>query len=257
MKFTVLGSGGALRIPRACCSCPVCREARLKGFPYKRLGQSLFLHEGCVLFDTPEDINEELNLHGIVDVLRIFYSHWHPDHTLGCRIIETLMDDNADKAPILVHMPPERISITLNDNSIFPYFEELGYCKTNTDTTVSLNNISVRRIPLQNGFASAFMITQAEKRVLYCPCHAMYLPVSEELFHADLAILGLGYVNYSADGMTSFSRDILPLIDKIKPLRVVFTHIEETDGLGFEDFQRMQQEYENLQFAYDGMRITV
>lgn len=83
MKFTILGSGGAIRIPRACCSCKVCKEARLKGFPYKRLGQSLFLHEDSILFDTPEDINEELNIHNVDEVKHIFYSHWHPDHTLG------------------------------------------------------------------------------------------------------------------------------------------------------------------------------
>lgn len=66
MKFTILGSGGAMRIPRACCTCSVCMEARQKGFPYKRLGQSLFLHNGHILFDTPEYINEELNSHSIV-----------------------------------------------------------------------------------------------------------------------------------------------------------------------------------------------
>lgn len=45
MRFTILGSGGAIRIPRAGCTCSICEEARQKGFPYKRLGQSLFLHD--------------------------------------------------------------------------------------------------------------------------------------------------------------------------------------------------------------------
>ena len=42
MKFIMLGSGGYIRIPRACCNCKVCKEAREKGYPYKRLGQSLY-----------------------------------------------------------------------------------------------------------------------------------------------------------------------------------------------------------------------
>jgi len=45
MKFTILGSGGAVRIPKACCTCAIWKEARQKGFPYKRLGQSLFLND--------------------------------------------------------------------------------------------------------------------------------------------------------------------------------------------------------------------
>ncbi len=36
MKITILGSGGCVSTPRACCNCPVCTEARQKGFPYAR-----------------------------------------------------------------------------------------------------------------------------------------------------------------------------------------------------------------------------
>lgn len=97
MEFTILGSGGALRIPRACCNCTICEEAREKGFPYKRLGTSLFLHDEAILFDTPVDINEELNIHKIYDVKSIFYSHWHPDHTLGCNIVEILREGCKEK----------------------------------------------------------------------------------------------------------------------------------------------------------------
>ena len=204
MNFTVLGSGGAIRIPRACCSCSVCREARIKGFPYKRLGQSLFLHEECILFDTPEDINEELNTHHISDVKRVFYSHWHPDHTLGCRIIEVLMEGRNDKAPIQVYMPPEKIELTFNKtNSLFDFYQYLGYADINNkDTDVTLGRVSIKRIRLLNNFAYAFLIEDGHKRVLYCPCHAMYLPSMDALKDVDLLIMGVGYMNDTADDVT-------------------------------------------------------
>lgn len=258
MKFTILGSGGAIRIPRACCSCNVCKEARMKGIPYKRLGQSLFLHDECILFDTPEDINEELNTYNIDDVKHIFFTHWHPDHTLGCRIIETLMDDRNNKPSIITYMPSELIEITINkDNSIFPFYEYLGYCKINTDKIIDFSNISIERIKLLNEFAYAYLIIEEGKKVLYCPCHSMYLPAFEELFNVDLIIMGLGYINYMAEGITSFKRDNLPIIEKLKPKKVVFTHIEESDGLNYDDFKKLEQEYETFEFAYDGMCINV
>jgi phosphoribosyl 1,2-cyclic phosphate phosphodiesterase len=258
VRFTVLGSGGAIRIPRACCSCKVCQEARIKGFPYKRLGQSLFLHEESILFDTPEDINEELNIHGIDDVKHIFFTHWHPDHTLGCRIIETLMDSKSNKSPIVAYMPPEKIEITINkDNSIFSFYEYLGYCKVNTDRIINFKNITIERIKLLNGFAYAYMIKEADKRVLYCPCHSMYLPISEELFNLDLIIMGFGYINYLADDITNFKRDNLPVIEKLKPKKVIFTHIEEDNKLSFDDYKELEEEYTNFIFAYDGMNIDI
>jgi phosphoribosyl 1,2-cyclic phosphate phosphodiesterase len=258
MNFTILGSGGAIRIPRACCNCNVCIEARAKGIPYKRLGQSLFLHDEHILFDTPEDINEELNLHNIDDVKHIFYSHWHPDHTLGSRIIETLMDSNTNKSPIITYMPHEQIDIAINkDNSLFSFYEYLDYCKINTDNTISFKNITIERINLLNEFAYAYIIKEADKKVLYCPCHSMHLPILEKLLNADLIIMGLGYINYTADNITSFKRDNLPIIKKLKPRKVVFTHIEESDGLSFDDFKKLEEQYENLIFSYDGMQIII
>lgn len=52
MNVIILGSGGCVSTPRACCSCRVCTEARQKGFPYARTGCSV-----NILIDTPKDIN--------------------------------------------------------------------------------------------------------------------------------------------------------------------------------------------------------
>jgi phosphoribosyl 1,2-cyclic phosphate phosphodiesterase len=259
MRFTILGSGGAIRIPRACCSCKICQEARLKGFPYKRLGQSLYLHEESILFDTPEDINEELNIHNVDDVKYIFYSHWHPDHILGCRIIEVLMNNKNDKVPLNIYMPPEKIEIRLNkSNSIFSFYEQLGYCKIiNIDSNIIIDKISVKRIKLLNNFACAFLIQDANKKVLYCPCHSMYLPTVDELYNVDLLILGLGYMNTIEDGVTNFKRDNLRIINALKPQKVIFTHIEEVDGLNYDDYKKLEQKYSNFIFAYDGMNINL
>jgi len=259
MRFTILGSGGAIRIPRACCSCKVCEEARLKGFPYKRLGQSLFLHDESILFDTPEDINEELNIHNVNEVKNIFYSHWHPDHTLGCRIIETLMDSRDDKTPINVYMPPENIEITFNkNNSIYSFYEHLDYCKIiNKNSNVVLGKISIKRIKLLNNFAYAFLIEDENKKVLFCPCHSMYIPIIDELHNVDMLIMGLGYINTIEDDVTNFQRDNLRIINGLNPKKVIFTHIEETDGLSFDDLKNLEQKYSNFTFAYDGMNIDL
>ena len=90
MKFTVVGSGGCVSLPRPLCRCPICAEAREKGAPYSRHGCSLYLHGANMLVDTPEDICGALNLTMPPAVDIISYSHWDPDHTLGMRVIEQL-----------------------------------------------------------------------------------------------------------------------------------------------------------------------
>ena len=93
MNVIILGSGGCVSTPRACCSCRVCTEARQKGFPYARTGCSLFIKDANILIDTPEDINASLNNAGIQKIEHILYSHCDPDHTMGMRIVEQLKMD--------------------------------------------------------------------------------------------------------------------------------------------------------------------
>ena len=35
MKLKIIGSGGCVSTPRPCCNCPICVEARKKGFPMR------------------------------------------------------------------------------------------------------------------------------------------------------------------------------------------------------------------------------
>ncbi len=90
MNLIILGSGGCTPIPRPGCTCPVCEEAREEGIPYARTGPSLFLEDINALFDTPEDVCQQLTRETIQTVNHIFYTHWHPDHTLGMRIVEQM-----------------------------------------------------------------------------------------------------------------------------------------------------------------------
>lgn len=45
MRFTIVGSGGCVALPRPLCMCKVCEEARIKGIPYFRCGCILFLED--------------------------------------------------------------------------------------------------------------------------------------------------------------------------------------------------------------------
>lgn len=258
MKFKFLGTGGAIRIPKACCNCNICIEARQKGIPYKRLGQSLFLYNESILFDTPEDINEELNIHNISNVKNIFFSHWHPDHTLGCRIIEILNKNKLN--PLNVYMPKENIEHFLNkQNPIFSYFENTGFCNIfKSNYPQNFNEITVSRIKLLNNFSYAFLITEKSKKVLYCPCHSNCIPIKKDFFDLDLLIMNLGtFQNNISSLETNFEADNIRIIKKLNPKKTIFTHIEESYNLNYNDCINLQSEYNNIIFAFDGMEYIV
>jgi phosphoribosyl 1,2-cyclic phosphate phosphodiesterase len=88
MKFTILGSGGCMIIPKPLCQCRICQEARDKGVPYERTGPSAFLHDINLLIDTPAEIASQLNRSRIRRINYLILTHLDPDHVEGLRVVE-------------------------------------------------------------------------------------------------------------------------------------------------------------------------
>ena len=132
MERVFLGTAVAETTPNVGCLCLVCQEARRKGGRFVRNGPSLFLAGESVLFDTPEDIDKSLEREGIHEVRHLVYTHWHPDHTAGRRVLERTNIDWLDpKARRMTHVwlptwvrEDFRRRLGLEDN--LEYFERAG-----------------------------------------------------------------------------------------------------------------------------------
>ncbi|HIQ49759.1 MAG TPA: MBL fold metallo-hydrolase, partial [Nanoarchaeota archaeon] len=115
MELIILGSGGIEGTPKPCCNCERCRIAREKKGKFFRTGPSLFIKPANVLIDTPEEIRIQLINNNIEKVEAIFYTHWHPDHTMGLRIIEQInLDCRTGKPkykPIDVYFPEDQLNL--------------------------------------------------------------------------------------------------------------------------------------------------
>jgi phosphoribosyl 1,2-cyclic phosphate phosphodiesterase len=49
----------------------------------------------------------------------------------------------------------------------------------------------------------------------------------------------------------------LELAKRIKAESILFIHLEEYWNRSYDDYLAIQKEFENIQFAYDGMRVTI
>ena len=276
MLIQVIGSGGFLPIPRATCNCRICKLARQKGSPYQRRGPSFYLKDIFGLFDTPEDINESLNFSGIKRIDRIFYTHWHPDHTLGYRMVENLGNQDfyvsKKQKKIIVYIPSYSWD---NIKKFIPglwYFESLGYIeiKKITEQGIKIKNILVKPIKLSDTNFSAYLIKQGKKRILLCPDHSMQLPIRKEFIGVNLLIMNLGFFENNLRGakiipkghrllnFTGFVKDNLRIIESLKPKKTILVHIEEKYNRSNKDLLNLEKKYKklNIKFAVDGLKIN-
>jgi phosphoribosyl 1,2-cyclic phosphate phosphodiesterase len=260
MKLVILGSGGATTTPRPGCQCKICLEARTKGIPYARSGPSLFISDINLLFDTPEEIAVQLNREEIDTVDYIFYTHWHPDHTLGMRIIER-MNKFWLASYVKREKPWKKVMIyalteVLNDlkaiknrnDSYFGYYEKLDLV-----TVKSLKNckpVSIRDfeiVPFKVAHSSkevstVYLVKSDGRKIIYASCDVKPFPSDKRLEAADLLVIGNNFPegplknnilipknNKLRKELFSF-KEILGLIKKISAKRTLIVHIEEEWG---------------------------
>ncbi|RLE41756.1 hypothetical protein DRJ48_04950 [Candidatus Woesearchaeota archaeon] len=289
MEIIILGSGGFQTIPKPCCQCRVCAEARIKGPPYSRNGPSIFLKDINAIFDTPKDIVLSVNREGIKKVDNIFYTHWHTDHTEGMRIVEEITASWSERPPFELknHSHPinvlapkqvikelKRIKSPLG--SYFDYFESQNYIKIKAlefGKEKVLNNIRIT--PIKNNFdgrvtSTSYLIKEDDKEAVYMPCDPKPFESLVFLEGCDLFLVSSPFIE-SKQGLKKIPKthplrdelfsleELIDLIKRYKIKRTVVVHIEEMWGLSYEDYKLLEKKYAqyNIIFSFDGLRLKV
>ncbi|MBA3348285.1 MAG: hypothetical protein H0T13_06960 [Actinobacteria bacterium] len=285
MKVEILGSGGASATPRPGCVCSVCVEARARGVPYSRTGPSVFVHGPDVLFDTPEESRLQLDRSTVTEIGACFYSHWHPDHTMGRRVWEAVGGHD------LHHWPPdpelrrttdvylpEQVAADfgnrLGNREHFEFLAGRGWIRLHElrdGDTVELGGVSIRPFRLHEEYVYAFELSGGGKRLLVAMDEIHRWTPPAELRGLDLAVLPMGVCEH--DPFTGERRipedhpvlrfeatfeQTLRVVDELAAKRVVLSHVEEADGLGFDELRRLAAKVgRNITFAWDTMLVEV
>ena len=285
MKVEILGSGGATVTPRPGCACRVCVEARERGVPYSRTGPSVFVHGPDVLFDTPEESRLQLDRSRVTEIAACFYSHWHPDHTMGRRVWESVGGHDFRRWPPApgsrratdVYLPQQvaaDFDVRLGAREHFEFLESRGFVRLRElrdGETVELGGVTIRPFRLHEDYVYAFELSGGGKRLLLAMDELHDWVPPAELRGVDLAVLPMGLSEH--DPFTGERRiheshpvlrfeatfeQTLGIVDALGARRVVLGHVEEVDGLGFDDLKRLEAEIgRNVTFAWDTMLVDV
>jgi phosphoribosyl 1,2-cyclic phosphate phosphodiesterase len=280
VRIEILGSGGAVTIPRPGCRCRVCVEAREKGAPYSRTGPSVFVHGPDVLIDTPEESKQQLNRSGVTRIGAGLYSHWHPDHTAGRRVWEARNFDFRSWPPRYETTPvyvPERVwgdfetHYGLADQ--FRFLERQGTVKIELlaeNGSFELDGTRVTAVSLDAENAQAFLFESDGKRVLIAMDETHRWTPPADLPPLDLALLPIGVFEfhpYSGERLIpeEFCKPpvrkaryemTLELLRVLAPRRAVLSHVEEMDRLSHDELLRLGAA-DGWEPAFDGLVLDV
>jgi phosphoribosyl 1,2-cyclic phosphate phosphodiesterase len=245
----------------------------------------MYLSDIGLLFDTPEEIASQLNREGIGNIDYIFYSHWHPDHTLGLRIIE-MMNLFWLGRYVRGDRPAKKIRVCASSGvlgdlknvygSFFDYYEGMGLIEVReleicTPYPIGDIRITPFEVKHANFVSTVFLIEGNEKRVVYGPCNVKPFPSDSRLTKSDLFILGNVFpegplkegITIPQDNelrVSQFSmQEALELVEILRATKTVFTHLEEEWGRSYDDYKVIEEQHSkhDIRFAYDSMKIHV
>jgi phosphoribosyl 1,2-cyclic phosphate phosphodiesterase len=282
MELTILGSGGCMVIPKPCCNCLVCDEARRKGAPYERTGPSAFFHDEKTIIDTPAEIAVQLNRCKINQVKNLMFSHLDPDHMEGIRVVEQIaLDFRSWKA-----YPERRIRLMIPEylydrlkkissayGPLINYYEKIGVVETETfEECIEIGNTKVTAIGVDRGSQIAFIYVFEKQgnKIVYAPCDIKPFPETRsEVQKADLLVIQPGIFEsglkhgfiYPPDHISRTTlytfEETLALSRRIKANRVLFIHLEEYWNRSYDDYQKIAMHHDRIEFAHDGTRAEI
>ena len=281
MRVEILGSGGALTTPKPGCTCRVCVEARERGLPYSRTGPATFVHGPNVLFDTPEEIKEQLNRSQVTEIAACFYSHWHPDHTMGRRVwdmngdFRTWPRELRQTRTTPVYLPQQvadDFRTYLGGWDHLAFLEQQGWVRVLVvpdGEAVTVDDVTITPFRVAEDYVYAFLLEGGGKRLLVAPDELNGWDPPGFVRDVDLAVLPMGICEF--DPFTRERRiheehpvlrfeatfaETLEIVAKLGAKRVVLSHVEEMDGLSYDDLLRLGEQV-GVTFAYDTMLIDV
>jgi len=283
MQIEFLGTGGAITTPKPGCACRICIQARQQGLPYSRTGPSLFVHGPDVLIDTPEEIKQQLNRSQVKEIAACFYSHWHPDHVMGRRVWEMNHDwrnwPPQDKQTDIYL--PRQVALDFRQRlgtwehlAFFEHTKLVRLIELNDGEVVQLGATKISPFRLAEDYVYAFLFGEQGKRVLIVPDELFGWSPSEDVKGVDLAVLPMGIAefnpltgertipeNHPVLKSEATFEQTLAVIRELKANRVILTHIEEPDGLDYDDLaqlgKRLRAEGLNIDFAHDTLIVDV
>jgi phosphoribosyl 1,2-cyclic phosphate phosphodiesterase len=286
LRVEFLGTAGAMPIPRPLCACRVCVEAREKGVPYLRSGPSMFVHGPDVLIDTPGEVTDQLNRSAVNRIAACVYSHWHPDHTMGRHIFSTINADyrvwpKGPRGVIDVYLP-EQLAVDARHN--LALWDHLKYLEEREQVIhlhvlpdgeeLRIGDTTIRPLRLAQDFVYGFLFEETARRLLIVADEIDGWEPPPEARGVDVAVVPMGIAEFhpltgerlideehSVLKIEATFEQTLEIVAGIDAERVLMTHIEESDGLSYDDLLEVEEKVGdrgiNLTFAYDTMTVEV
>lgn len=155
IKFTILGCGSSLGVPRADGFWGKC-NSKLKKNYRTRCSFLISTKYSNTLIDTSPDLRFQLIQNNVKKIDRVLYTHHHADQTHGINDLRTFYINRRKRIPVFADLftikyLKKTFSYCFNNNFDYPATLKLKKIRKLNKFSENGTNLSIRAIPVQHG----------------------------------------------------------------------------------------------------------
>ncbi|MDA7583205.1 MBL fold metallo-hydrolase [Candidatus Pelagibacter sp.] len=255
IKFTILGCGSSMGVPRADGFSGNCNLNNKKNFR-TRCSALIKFNNQNILIDTSPDLRSQLLKCKVKSIDKVFYTHLHADQTHGINDLRPFFIINKKKIPVFADAATSKFL-----NSTFKYcFKTLGDYPATLDLNklkkkhifkVKSQKIIIESIPSKHGKIKSVCYLINKKLAYASDTSLFYKKDYKKLMKLDYLIVDcLWYKNHPAH----FNLEqVLKLVKILLPRKTILTNMHSDI-----DYDKIKKKLpKNIIPGYDGMTVKL
>ena len=252
VKFTILGCGSSLGVPRIDGFFGNCDPKNIKNYR-TRCSALISFNKTNILIDTSPDIKKQLLSQNVKNIDKVFYTHNHADQSHGINELRLFYLKNKKKIPVYADKHTKKYLYdsfkycfkSMNDG-YNPSLKLMSLKKTHFIKSGN-NKITIKNVSVKHGKINSIAYIINNK--------CAYLPDANKIYEKDikhfvkLKYLVIDCLQYNQHPSHFSLFDVCNLIKKIKPKKTILTNLN--NQLDYLSVKKIVPK--NVFPAYDGM----
>ena len=253
IKFTILGCGSSMGVPRADGYWGKCDPKEKKNYR-TRCSALISTKNTNTLIDTSPDLRTQLINNKIKDIKRIFYSHMHADQTHGINELRIFYLKNKEKLKVYADVPTSKFlkknfSYCFKNTYGYPAILKLEKIKKKLIFRDDKQILKIKSIPVKHGNIDCLSFIINDKLAYASDINYIY---NKDLkFFFKLKFFIVDCLRISEHPSHFNLSNVLKLINIIKPNKTILTNLQADF-----DYKTLKKKLpKNIIPAYDGLKL--
>ena len=255
LKFTILGCGSSMGVPRPDGSFGKCSPTEKKNYR-TRCSAIISSKYNNTLIDTSPDLRFQLLKNNIKQINRVFYSHFHADQTHGINDLRIFFIKNKKKIPVYCDKQTKNYLIKnfnycFKNTPSYPAILKLYPIKKNNHFKDQNINLNIRCIKVKHGKVecSAFIINN---KCAYLS-DVSFIYKKDYKYFNNLEYFVIDCLRYNKHPSHYNLNQVLEVIKIFKPKKTILTNLHS--DLDYNDLKEILPK--NVLPAYDSMSFNL